>query len=191
MKKCCRSSKETTEGLYDYGVNVSAMQPLSVRWALEPFQRVQQFIILRDGLQPIIMGFVGCVDIILDWNSCLQHSLAVCISVAVSAAKKPFHFSPLLVTGTNTAALGCGHHLLLSRLRSQGLCRVTFCIRSVMRHLSLLLLQETFSMGPIDGIIRVNSALNRDYVVEMSFEIVVQDVDPSAIGVQTATCRSL
>ena len=46
-------------------------------------------------------------------------------------------------------------------------------------------------MGPIDGIIRVNSALNRDYVVEMSFEIVVQDVDPSAIGVQTATCRSL
>lgn len=108
MKKCCRSSIETMEGLCDYGVNVSAMQPLSVRWALEPFQRVQQFILLRDGLQPIIMGFVGCVDIILDWNSCLQHSLAVCISVGVSAATKPIHSSPLFVTRTNTAALDCG-----------------------------------------------------------------------------------
>ena len=54
-----------------------------------------------------------------------------------------------------------------------------------------LLLQKTFAMDPINGVIKVNSALNRDYVVEMSFEILVEDVASTAIGRQTATCKFL
>lgn len=49
--------------------------------------------------------------------------------------------------------------------------------------------RELFDIEQTNGIIRVKSALNREYVVEIAFVVKVQDVHETAIGEQTATSR--
>lgn len=49
--------------------------------------------------------------------------------------------------------------------------------------------RELFDIEQTTGIIRVKSALNREYVVEIAFVVKVQDVHETATGEQTATSR--
>nr|KAG5714951.1 hypothetical protein BaRGS_000439 [Batillaria attramentaria] len=50
-------------------------------------------------------------------------------------------------------------------------------------------LEALFGINQASGVISVQGTLDRDYVVEVSFVIKVEDVDDSAIGTQTGTSR--
>ena len=62
-----------------------------------------------------------------------------------------------------------------------------------MFNLCIFVVQNSFAMDPITGIITVNQLLDRDYVVEMSFDIEARDeaIDAIRPNEQIATSKKL